>query len=100
MVNHSKHRFRAGEGEGGITTQQFSTVFIHIHGLRHGLRVLQKYQAILQESDAAPIRASVFRVRAVMAQRVPRRVWDKAHACAAFRTGSLMIPTTLGHSWK
>ena len=95
MVNHSQHRARAGEGEGGISTQQFS-VFIHIHGLR----VLQKYQAILQESDAAPIRASVFRVRAVMAQRVPRRVWDKAHACAAFRTGSLMIPTTLCHSWK
>ena len=98
MVNHSQHRARAGEGEGGISTEKFSAVFIHIHGLR--VRVLQKYQAILQESDAAPIRASVFRVRAVMAQRVPRRVWDKAHACAAFRTGSLMIPTTLGHSWK
>ena len=41
-----------------------------------------------------------FCVGAVCARLVPRRVRVKADACAAFRMGSLMIPTSLGHSWK
>ena len=93
MVNHSQHRARAGK--------DISNLFSFTFTVYTCFAINQsKFSAEKQESDAAPIRASIFRVRAVFAQHVPRRVRVKADACAAFRMGSLMIPTTLGHSWK
>jgi hypothetical protein len=99
-------RRNMGRGRGGVPGSNegaISQSFTITHSRTHfsaNQQVFCKFAAKNQESDAAWVRVSGFCVRAVCAQPVPRRVRVKADACAAFRMGSLMIPTSLGHSWK
>ena len=83
----------------GTISQSFTITHSRTH-FSANQQVYCKFSAKNQESDAAWVRVSGFCVRAVCAQLVPRRVRVKADACAAFRMGSPMVPTSLGHSWK
>ena len=87
-----------GSNEGAIS-QSFTITHSRTH-FSANQQIFCKFAAKNRESDAAWVRVSGFCVRAVCAQPVPRRVRVKADACAAFRMGSLMVPTSLGHSWK